>query len=84
MANTKVEILELRFDTRDPLATGVYVLYGPPSDGILGVQGWHGKLFIGDPPPPVDALIALMWNPVADPIPLEPDSPLLWPQMAPP
>lgn len=35
MADTKAEIYGVRFVTREALATRVYVLYGPASDGTL-------------------------------------------------
>lgn len=51
MANSEYEVLELRFRFK-PHWTEAYVLCGPPSDGMLGIQGWHKKHF----PPSVSAL----------------------------
>ncbi len=44
MANSTFETLELRFKI-EPELLQVYVLCGPASDGMLGVQGWHHKTF---------------------------------------
>lgn len=42
--NSTFETKELRFVVSDELLD-VYVYCGPPSDGMLGVQGWHHKTF---------------------------------------
>ncbi len=42
MANATYEILEFRAVIK-PELTELYILCGPPSDGMLGVQGWHKK-----------------------------------------
>lgn len=44
MANARFEIRELRFVIQ-PEMTHAFVLCGPPSDGMLWVQGWHHKAF---------------------------------------
>ena len=49
MANTTYEVLEFRAVIK-PDWTELYVLCGPPSDGILGVQGWHKKIIPKDVP----------------------------------
>lgn len=45
MADSTFEVLEIRFRF-PPHATECSVLCGPPSDGMLGVQGWHTKVFL--------------------------------------
>lgn len=49
MANSQYEVLELRFVIK-PEWTEAYVLCGPTSDGMIGVQGWHKKIFKKDTP----------------------------------
>ena len=44
MANASYAVLEIRFVV-EPELTHAYVLCGPPSDGMLGVQGWHHRAF---------------------------------------
>ena len=55
MADSTFETLELRFRF-EPHWTEAYVLCGPTSDGMLGVQGWHKKQF----PPEVSAVDILL------------------------
>ena len=44
MAKSSYDVLEIRFRF-EPAITHAYVRCGPPSDGMLGVQGWHHKAF---------------------------------------
>lgn len=44
MADAKYEVLEINFKF-EPDYTEVTVVCGPPSDGMLGVQGTHKKTF---------------------------------------
>lgn len=69
MANATYEMLEVRFVIK-PEWTICYVCLSPPSDGTLGVQGWHAKRF--PPNVPVEDILA-------DNI----DEAVLWPQEAP-
>lgn len=49
MADSKYEVLEVRFVFK-PDWTEAYVLCGPTSDGMIGVQGWHKKHFPASTP----------------------------------
>jgi hypothetical protein len=44
MADATYEVKEVRVKI-EPELTQVYIYCGPPSDGMLGVQGWHHKTF---------------------------------------
>lgn len=44
MANSIYEVLSIHFEFK-PDWTEVTVVCGPPSDGMLGVQGKHTKIF---------------------------------------
>lgn len=44
MATARYEVLEIRF-VFEPELTQAYVLCSMPSDGMLGVSGWHHKTF---------------------------------------
>lgn len=47
MANSTYEVLEISFKFK-PEFTEATVVCGPPSDGMLGVQGAHTKVFPKD------------------------------------
>jgi hypothetical protein len=59
MANSTYEVLKVSFEFK-PEWTEVEVICGPPSDGMLGVQGSHKKVF----PKERDAL-SLLKNEIA-------------------
>lgn len=54
MADATYAVLEIRAVIK-PELTELYIRCGPPSDGMLGVQGWHKKVI----PPSVPAMDAL-------------------------
>ena len=45
MGKCHTQIDEVRFDTRDPDLTHVYVAISVSGDCPIGVQGWHHKVF---------------------------------------
>lgn len=44
MANSTFDLLEFRAIVKPDL-TELYVLCGPTSDGMIGVQGWHKRVY---------------------------------------
>lgn len=75
MANSKFDVLELRF-VIEPELTHAYVLCGRTSDGFLGVQGWHHKAFgpstlildiLNGEIASMDYLVSNGWGPSAPP-----------------
>ena len=75
MANTVISYDEVRIDVRDPKLTHAYVFVRNMSnDGMLGVQGWHHKVF------PADMSMLAIMQAWAD----GKEDPLLWPLEAPP
>lgn len=59
MANSTYTVERLVFDIK-PEYTEVEVWCGPPSDGMLGVQGVHKKTF-----PATTAVIEILSGPIA-------------------
>jgi hypothetical protein len=47
MANATYDVLEIRALIK-PEWTELYILCGPPSDGMIGVQGWHKTIVKAD------------------------------------
>ena len=78
MADTIIAYDEIRFDVRDEQLTHVYVfIKNVSNDGMLGVQGWHHKVF----PARMSTLdIMKAWNEAGP----DWEDPLLWPLNAPP
>ena len=60
MANSHFSVLEFRAIIK-PEWTELFILAGPPSDGMLGVQGWYKRII-----PPTEAAIPALTKALTD------------------
>ncbi|NUX58700.1 hypothetical protein [Paraburkholderia youngii] len=75
MADSSYEMVEVRFDVRDPDQTHVYVYIEAHGDSPFMVQGWHHKAY------PASLSTSEIHQRLA--MGKNDDSPVLWPRLAP-